>query len=254
MTALPTAVVTGAASGIGAATVERLLRHGTVIGVDVAQQPPETDLPRGGGKLYWVQGDVSEPGTWERVQNLARSDLEGAVTVLVSCAMQHAMGDILTLSDADWASVFRSTFYGAVLAIRSCLPTMIEVGGGSIVTVGSVSGQFAEQGLVAYGAAKAALIQLTRSVAVDFARKGVRANCVCPGTTDTPSFRRHLDTAARPDVFLAARVDRNPIGRILTPDEVAAAIEYLAFEDASAITGAVVAVDGGLTSCFEYRD
>ena len=134
-------------------------------------QPPETDLPRGGGKLYWVQGDVSEPGTWERVQNLARSDLEGAVTVLVSCAMQHAMGDILTLSDADWASVFRSTFYGAVLAIRSCLPTMIEVGGGSIVTVGSVSGQFAEQGLVAYGAAKAALIQLTRSVAVDFGEK-----------------------------------------------------------------------------------
>ena len=184
MTALPTAVVTGAASGIGAATVERLLRHGTVIGVDVAQQPPDRDLPRGGGKLYWVQGDVSEPGTWEQVQNLARSDLEGAVTVLVSCAMQHAMGDILTLSDADWASVFRSTFYGAVLAIRSCLPTMIEVGGGSIVTVGSVSGQFAEQGLVAdRGGKKAALIQLTRSVAVDFARKGVRANCVCPGTT-----------------------------------------------------------------------
>ena len=253
MTALSTAVVTGAASGIGAATVERLLRHRAVIAVDVAQQPPDIDPVERRGTLHWVQGDVGDHATWDKVQHLAASDQVGPVAILVTCAMQHAMGDILTISDADWAAVFRATFYGSVLAIRSCLPTMIEAGGGSIVTIGSVSGQFAEQGLVAYGAAKAALIQLTRSVAVDFARKGIRANCVCPGTTDTPGFRSHLQTSPHPEAFLAARIDRNPIGRVLMADEVAAAIEYLVLGDSSAITGAVLSVDGGLTSCFEYR-
>ena len=88
---------------------------------------------------------------------------------------------------------------------------MIQAGGGSIVTVGSVSGLYAEQGLVAYGAAKAALIHLTKSVAVDFGRQGIRANCVCPGTTDTPLFRRHLETSDNPAAFLASRAARNPL-------------------------------------------
>ena len=130
---------------------------------------------------------------------------------------------------------------------------MIQAGGGSIVTVGSVSGLYAEQGLVAYGAAKAALIHLTKSVAVDFGRQGIRANCVCPGTTDTPLFRRHLETSDNPAAFLASRTARNPLGRILTPSEIASSIEYLAFDEASGITGAVLVVDAGLTSSFEYR-
>lgn len=247
------AVVTGSASGIGEATVRRLLRSGVdVIGVDISAAPADLAATGMSGQLHWLQADVGHPRTWEQVNDLAESVGKKA-TLLVTCAMRTGFGDLLTLSESDWDAIFRVTFYGAMFGIRSCLPGMIASGGGSIVTVGSVSGQLAEQGLVAYGAAKAALIQLTRSVAVDFARKGVRANCVCPGTTNTPSFRYHIGKAGNPAVFLRRRENRNPIGRILEADEVAAAVEFLASEAASGITGTVLTVDGGLTSCFEYR-
>jgi NAD(P)-dependent dehydrogenase (short-subunit alcohol dehydrogenase family) len=248
------AIVTGGASGIGAATVERFLRRGTnVIGVDFEAAP--TDMPPSGtsGRLRWVRGDVGDPDTWDQVGELAKAELPVPPTILVCCAARVAVGDILSLDQDTWATVFRATFYGAVLGMQSCVPIMIQAGGGSIVTVGSVSGLYAEQGLTAYGAAKAALIHLTKSVAVDFARQGIRANCVCPGTTDTPLFRRHLETSDNPAAFLATRTARNPAGRILTASEVASAIDYLAFDEASGITGAVLVVDAGLTSCFEYR-
>ncbi len=249
-----TAIVTGSASGIGAATVERFLRRGThVIGVDFEPEPAEVRPPGTSSGLWWVRGDVGDPGTWDRVQELAKAELSVQPTVLVCCAARVAVGDILSLDHDTWTAVFRATFYGALLGMQSCVPTMVQAGGGSIVTVGSVSGLYAEQGLVAYGAAKAALIHLTKSVAVDFARHGIRANCVCPGTTDTPLFRLHLETSDDPGAFLATRAARNPIGRILTASEVASAIDYLAFDEASGITGTVLVVDAGLTSCFEYR-
>ena len=249
-----TAIVTGSASGIGAATVERFLRRGThVIGVDFEPEPAGVRPSGTSSGLWWVRGDVGDQDTWDRVQELAKAELPVQPTVLVCCAARVAVGDILSLDLDTWTAVFRATFYGALLGMQSCVPTMVQAGGGSIVTVGSVSGLYAEQGLVAYGAAKAALIHLTKSVAVDFARHGIRANCVCPGTTDTPLFRRHLETSDDPGAFLATRAARNPIGRILTASEVASAIDYLAFDESSGITGTVLVVDAGLTSCFEYR-
>lgn len=247
------AVVTGAAQGIGEATVRRLLRSGsTVIGVDISPAPSDLASKDARGQVHWVQSDVGQSRTWEEVNDLARS-LGTRVSVLVTCAMRTGFGDVLSLAQSDWEGIFQVTFFGALFGIRSCLPGMLAAGDGSIVTVGSVSGQLAEQGLVAYGAAKAALVQLTRSVALDFARTGVRANCVCPGTTNTPSFRDHISKAGDPVAFLHKRENRNPIGRVLEPDEVAAAIEFLVSDAASGITGTVLTVDGGLTSCFEYR-
>ena len=108
-------------------------------------------------RLLWVRGDVGDRNTWEQVRELAEAELPGPPTVLVCCAARVAVGDILSLDQDAWTTVFRATFWGAVLGMQSCLPIMIQAGGGSIVTVGSVSGLYAEQGLVAYGAAKAAL-------------------------------------------------------------------------------------------------
>jgi NAD(P)-dependent dehydrogenase (short-subunit alcohol dehydrogenase family) len=248
------AIVTGGASGIGAATVERFLRRGThVIGVDFEPEPADMHAHATSHRLLWVRGDVGDGNTWEQVRELAEAELPVPPTVLVCCAARVAVGDILSLDQDAWTTVFRATFWGALLGMQSCLPIMIQAGGGSIVTVGSVSGLYAEQGLVAYGAAKAALIQLTKSVAVDFGRQGIRANCVCPGTTDTPLFRRHLETSDNPAAFLASRTARNPLGRILTASEVASSIDYLAFDEASGVTGSVLVVDAGLTSSFEYR-
>ena len=96
-------------------------------------------------------------------------------------------------------------------------------------------------------------MQMTKTIAVDHARDGIRANCVCPGVTDTPFFRRHLDTASDPEQFVKVREERNPLGRLLDPDEVAAMAVFLTSDESSATTGATIVVDAGLTASFDFR-
>lgn len=248
MAAPDLAVVTGAASGVGAATTTRFLKSSIpVVGVDLAPQPAEVD------EVAWVQGDVSSEEVWERVLAISLARFGTTPSILVSNAALVVVGDLLTLSDDDWRSVFDVNLYGAVRGIRACLPGMIERRRGAIVTVASVDAYLAEQGLAAYCSSKGALLQLTRCVAMDHAPDGVRANCVCPGVIDTPFFRRHLETASDPERFLRVREARNPLGRLLRPDEVAAAVVFLAGEGSSGMTGATVTVDAGLSASFDFR-
>ena len=241
------ALVSGAAKGIGAAVVERLAGSQVgVVGIDLDPQPS------GSPAASWIVGDVSEPGTWREALGAAEG-LGGSPTILVSNAATVGVGDILALGLEDWQRVFAVNVFAAVHGIRACLPGMIAAGGGAIVTVGSVSSYLAEQGLVAYCASKGALLQLTRVVAMDHARQGIRANCVCPGVTDTPLFRYHLSHASDPDRFLRVREQRNPLGRLLDPREVAAVVAFLVSDAASGITGAAITVDAGLTASFDYR-
>ncbi|MBZ9994328.1 SDR family NAD(P)-dependent oxidoreductase [Mesorhizobium sp. BH1-1-4] len=240
------AVVTGAASGIGAATVRRLIGKGyKVLGVDMSGAQ-ETE------NLGWVSGDVSAASTWQGVgEALRRRDWQPSA--LVTAAAYLEVGNVLELSDDAWAKTIGVNLMGLVFAVRSVLPAMIERGRGSVVTIGSIDSYMAEQGLVSYCSSKGAILQFTRALAMDHARQGIRANCVSPGVTDTPFFRRHLATASDPDKFLRAREQRNPIGRLLDPDEVASTIVYLLSDEASAVTGANLVVDGGLTVGFDFR-
>jgi NAD(P)-dependent dehydrogenase (short-subunit alcohol dehydrogenase family) len=245
------AVVTGAASGIGEAAVLRLQARGwAVIGVDL--DPPSQRLATAEGTLLWVRGTVSSTDTWTQVLETARS-LGRLPTSLVSNAARFGGGTVLTTSLDAWQGMFEVNVFGAVRALQACLPGMIQQGRGTIVTVTSVDAFMAEQGLAAYCSSKGALLQLTRCVAVDFARAGIRANTVCPGTTDTPAFRRVHDSFPDPERFLTERQERNPLGRILSSDEVARAIEFLASEDSAGMTGAAVTVDGGLSASFDFR-
>jgi len=242
-----TAVISGAASGIGAATAERFLKKGfNVLGVDLA-------LPfREESNLGWVQGDVSKSETWTLVkEELVRRHWHPGI--LVTAAAYLAVGNVLEITDEQWASTINVNQLGLVKAVRSVLPQMIERGRGAIVTVGSIDSYLAEQGLISYCSSKGGILQFTKALALDHARDGVRANCVCPGVTDTPFFRRHLDTASDPENFLKVREQRNPIGRLLQPEEIAATIVFLASEEASGITGAQIVVDGGLTAGFDFR-
>jgi NAD(P)-dependent dehydrogenase (short-subunit alcohol dehydrogenase family) len=241
------AVVTGAASGIGAATVRRLRARGVlVVGVDLTSEEEADDLA-------WVQGDVAEQAVWEVVLARSRDRFDASPLILVLNAARIAIGSVTEVSDEEWRRVFDVNVFGAVRALRACLPDMIERRRGSVVAVASVNAFSAEQGLVAYNASKGALLQLTRTVAVDHARDGVRANCVCPGVTDTPLFRAHLGTARDPERFLAVRRRRMPLGRLLDPDEVAATVAFLASDDASGITGCALVVDAGLTASYDFR-
>ena len=240
------AIVTGSASGIGQACVRRLNKQGIpVVGMDLSDGS-SSDL------LAWVQGDISEQSAWEAALEKA-AIFDRKPSILIFAAAYLTVGNVLTLTDEDWDRVFGVNVHGLVKGLRTFLPGMIEQKRGSIVTIGSVDSYMAEQGLVAYCASKGAVLQMTRTIAVDHARDGIRANCVCPGVTDTPFFRRHLDTASDPEQFVKVREERNPLGRLLDPDEVAAMAVFLTSDESSATTGATIVVDAGLTASFDFR-
>jgi NAD(P)-dependent dehydrogenase (short-subunit alcohol dehydrogenase family) len=237
-------IVTGAASGVGARTAARLRASGTdVVGIDLEWGPgaPEVGVR--------VSGDVCAVGTWREALDAAGRAPSG----LVLNAARLTVGTVLDVSDEELRRVFDVNVFAVALGLRECLPAMIGAGGGSVVAVASVAALVAEQGLSAYCASKGALLQLMRCVAVDHARAGIRANCVCPGAIDTPFFRRHVDASADPERFLREKTERHPAGRILDPDDVARVVEFLLGEAAVGINGAAVTVDGALTATFDFQ-
>ncbi len=244
------AVITGSSKGIGEACARRFLAEGVTV-VGISTSAPDEPLASHPG-FHQVVGNVADPDAWDRVTGIYR-ELGLPPSMLVLNAARARIGTVLTLELDDWRQQFEDNFFGAVLGTKTCLPDMIAGGGGAIVVVSSVNGWLAEQGLIAYSSTKATLIEFARSLAVDHARQGVRVNVVAPGTTDTPAFRRAMGTADDPDAWIAARAERNPLGRILSVDEVASVVRFLAMDESSGMTGAVVPVDAGLSVSFDFR-
>lgn len=244
------AIITGASKGIGEASARRFLAEGVPV-VGISTSPPGEPLASE-PDFHAVVGDVADPAAWAQVVTTYRS-LGRAPGALVLNAARARIGTVLTLELDDWRGQFEDNVFGAVLGARTCLPDMIAAGGGAVVVVSSVNGWMAEQGLIAYSSTKATLIEIARSIAVDHAREGIRANVVAPGTTDTPAFRRAMGTAEDPEAWIAERAERNPLGRILAADEVASVVWFLATDESSGMTGAVVPVDAGLSVSFDFR-
>lgn len=243
------AVVTGAASGVGREVVARLLDRGcVVVGVDRSWNE---ESRRAG--LIQVSGDVGSAGTWDIVAQRVSENPDLVPSMLVINAAKLVVGSIIDVDEKELRDTLAVNVWGAVRAVKTCLPDMVERGSGRIVAVASVDAMFAEQDLAAYCISKAALLQLVRTVAVDFGRYGIRANTVCPGAIDTPFFRQHVEAADDPVSFLAQKTARYPSGRILQPQDVAAAVVYLLSEDAIGVNGAHLMVDGGLTATSDYR-
>jgi len=239
------AVVTGAGSGVGRSVARILRGRGVdVIGVDIA---PDRSLD-----ITSVEGDVAAPSTWAAVLAASARHRREATLLVINAAVVH-VGSVLDLDDAEWQQTLDVNVFGGVRALRALVPGMQRVGRGSIVAVASVDAFMAEQGLAAYCSSKGALVQLARCCAVDFARDGIRVNCVCPGVIDTPFFRRHLSTASDPQRLLEVRKRRNPLGRLLRPEEVAETIVFLLSDASSGTTGAQFTVDAGLTASFDFR-
>jgi NAD(P)-dependent dehydrogenase (short-subunit alcohol dehydrogenase family) len=222
------AIVTGAASGIGAATAARLAADGyEVVGIDRAQL------------------DVTEPGAAERAvaETLAR---HGRLDVLVTAAGIVHRQTALETSDEQWDEVVAVNLTAVFRWCRAAIPELRASGGGAIVTVGSGWGLVAGPRAVSYAATKAAVVNLTRALAIDHGRDGIRVNCVCPGDTDTPMLRGELrELGLDPDAAIAESGAARPLGRIVTPEEIAAAIAFLASDAASGITGTTLVVDAG---------
>lgn len=248
--ALPeTVVVTGAASGLGHEFCRLLLDRGVrVIGVDLAQA--QSDLAERDGYIH-VAGDVSGAGTWSEVG--ASIDTAAGSLGLVTSAAILDVGSVLEATPAIIDRAMKVNVLGTVLAFQTVLPRMIAQGGGAIVAVASVNATLAEQQLGVYNASKSAVRQLARTVAMDHARDGVRVNVLSPGPMLAGLFKRHLDSASDGDRFLATRSARQPGGRILEAREVAQAGLFLLSDGATALLGADVVADGGLTTSFDFR-
>jgi len=153
----------------------------------------------------------------------------------------HQGGALLETSMTEWQRQLEVTVSGTFAMSKACLPAMIEQGAGAIVNVGSIGGLSPFANTAAYCTAKAAVLQLTRSIAIDYGRHGIRCNAVCPGAIDTPAF----STIKSQPYELADREARTALGRIGRPEEIAAAVAFLASSEASYITGATLVVDGG---------
>jgi NAD(P)-dependent dehydrogenase (short-subunit alcohol dehydrogenase family) len=235
-----TAVVTGGASGIGLATATLLAARGARVAcLDLT---PE-GLPE---PLVGIRADVADDVSVRAAVEQAAHRL-GGIDILVNNAGIGAQGTIEDNPDDEWQRVFDVNVFGVVRTTRAALPHLRRSRSASIVNTCSIAATAGLPERALYSATKGAVLALTRATAADLVATGIRVNCVNPGTADTPWIARLLDRAADPEAERAALNARQPTGRLVSADEVAAAIAYLAGPLAGSTTGADIAVDGGMS-------
>lgn len=241
------AIVTGAGSGIGRAIALRFAQAGgRIVAVDIDGRAGEETagvIRERGGDASSVSADVASEAQVRAAVDAATARF-GRIDILVNNAAISGAGDVLDVTPEDWDRTLAVDLRGPYLCTRAALPVMVRQGRGSIINISSVNALLA-LGHHAYSAAKAGLISLTQNVAVDFGDRGIRANVVCPGTVRTPIWVER--TKRVPDIF--DRLSRwYPLRRVAEPEEIAAVALFLASDEASFVTGAVIVADGGLTA------
>jgi len=243
------ALITGGNAGIGQATALRFAAEGAQVMIAARDaeraQAVVHEIEAGGGVARFVACDVRDPAQCEGAVS-ATLDACGRLDILVNNAgIILRNRSVLETTLDEWDDIFAVNSKGAFLMSKAALPHLLETKG-NIVNVASYAGLVGFVGAVAYCASKGALIQLTRAMALDHARQGVRINCVCPGSVHTPmieaAWERYGAGAQE------AWAEKHPLGRVATPAEVAAAILFLASADADFVTGVALPVDGGITA------
>jgi 2-keto-3-deoxy-L-fuconate dehydrogenase len=247
-----TALVTAAGQGIGRATAEAFAREGARV---VATDINAAALAELGGiaGITAKRLDVTDAAAVAALVAAVEADI-GPMQVLFNGAGFVHAGSILECVEADWDFAFNLNARSMYRTIRAVLPGMLKVGGGSIINVASVAGSI--KGIpnrFVYGASKAAVIGLTKSVAADFITRGVRCNAICPGTVESPSLRERIALQAKASGQTVAQVEaafvgRQPMGRLGTTAEVAALAVYLASDESAFTTGTAQLIDGGLSN------
>lgn len=232
-------IVTGGASGIGAAIAKRLVDDGASVVVldrDIVKIPDGT---------YGIRADVTDDASVRAAVAEAAARLGGLDTVVANAGI-GAAGSVLENSDDEWHAVYDVNVVGIVRVVRAAIPHLIAAETASIVTTCSIAATAGLPQRALYSATKGAVAALTRAMAADHLRDGIRVNCVSPGTADTPWVSRLLEAADDPVVERAALNARQPHGRLVAPEEVAAAVAYLVDPTAASTTGTVLPVDGGM--------
>jgi meso-butanediol dehydrogenase / (S,S)-butanediol dehydrogenase / diacetyl reductase len=238
-------VVTGGSSGIGRATVIRFAREGAAVMIgDINDDLGHALVDElSDGKVAFQKTDVSKEQELVALMEAAVRQF-GALDILFSNAGLTAMGNTPDLSPDLWRRVIETDLSSVFYAARAAIPHMRQQGKGVIINNASISGMMGDYGMVVYNAAKGGVVNYTRALALDHARENIRVNAICPGAIDTPLFE---GIKAVPKLY-KDWMNLIPMGRIGTPEEIAGVVAFLASDDASYMTGAIITIDGGQTA------
>ncbi len=244
-----TVIVTGGGSGIGAATAQRFAREGaSVVVADISGRRSEAvaaEIEKNRGHAIHFKMDAADPEAVRATIDLAVRKF-GQLDVMFNNAGFAELAPLEEISLESWNRVLSVTLTSVFLGMKFCIPLMRQRGGGAIINTASVSGLGGDIGMSSYNAAKAGVINLTRSAALENAKHNIRINCVCPGAINTRAVM--MLGANNEDAFRSLHGQAHPVGRIGEPDEIASVVLFLASDDASFVTGAAIAADGGLSA------
>lgn len=241
-----TIIVTGGALGIGKAAVEIFAERGGNVGIldwdEAAGQKLQKEI---GDKVIFHQVNVAD---FSAVKNAVNGIFEffGSVNALVVSAGIQRYGTAISTDENQWNEVLNINLKGAWNAAKAVIPFLQKEKSGSIVNVSSVQALASQQNVLAYTVSKHGMVGLTRSIAIDFANQNIRANCVCPGTVDTPMLKWAASLDPNPNSVYEACNTMHPLGRIAQPREIGEVVAFLAHESSSFVTGSVWTADGGL--------
>jgi NAD(P)-dependent dehydrogenase (short-subunit alcohol dehydrogenase family) len=242
-----TAIITGAASGIGRGTAGVFAEHGARLALVDRDGPGleavRAELAAQGAQVVVFEGDVSQAAVIDGVVALALTTF-GQIDIVFNNAGIMPIGDLASFAESTWDEVMDVNVKAMYLMCKAVIPHMLARGSGSIINTSSVMATLTEPGYEAYSSSKAAIIGLTKAVAVSYAEQGVRCNCICPGWVDTPLNQRLAAELGGMEQLYPIIKRQQPLGRMATTREVGYAVLFLASDESSAVTGSALYVDG----------
>ena len=239
-----TVLITGTATGIGHAAVRRFATEGCRIIATVEHEDQVATMAALDGVVLAAKLDVRLVEDWAQVVGQADDQL-GGVNILFNNAGSTVWGGLEETDITLWERMIAINLTGQFLGCKAVVPGMLAKGKGAIVNMASINGIRGNTKLIGYSAAKGGIVAMTRSLALDYATKGIRVNCICPGTIDTPMAQTSIDIAENKQTAIDVLNAKHPMGRLGTAEEVASVAVFLAGNDASYVTGQAIPVDGG---------
>lgn len=247
-----TVLITGGSSGIGAAAAFAFAAEGATVAIGARDETRSAGVvnriePKGGRAVAY-RCDVTEPADCEETVARCHEELGGLDVLFNNAGVIFRERTAPDTTIEQWDTTFAVNVRGAFLMSKHAIPLMVAGGGGAIVNNASYYGLVGGRGAAAYASSKGAVVLLTKSMALDHARQGVRVNCVCAGSVDTPMLQGEMEEMGGEHAVRHLFEDKHPLGRIASPDEVARAVLYLASDDAAFVTGTALTIDGGITA------
>jgi NAD(P)-dependent dehydrogenase (short-subunit alcohol dehydrogenase family) len=248
--------VSGAASGIGEGVARLFASEGAAVLLADVQAPAgrkvAEEVRASGGRAQFVACDVTSEADVKNAIDVAVREF-GSLSIVINCAGIVRIGLLHEASEAEWNHVMDVNVKSIYLSTKHAIPHLRKVKRAYVVNVASISSYVGQASTPAYTTSKFAVVGLTKSIALDYAADGVRCNCVCPGITDTPMLREHLNKTTDPEATLRERLRRVPTGVPLSPGDVARTVLYLSCEDSAGVTGTSVVIDGGYLAAAEWE-